>query len=247
PSNLSVATLTLGATLTAFNTDIGNLNSGGGKLIFDSIGSISSVGTIGSTNTISAPLQLNGNVTVATGSTVSLSLTGGLQMNGNSRTITNNLPTGSATLTLSGGNILLYDATTPLTSRNLTLDGGGNYEISSSFVVGDGTTTGNTGTVIFGTNSLATQTLIHISSNNSGLVRTNDLRRAALVLSNDFAVGSGSIQSNSSVGNFMAELQSDDDARALKARAVVLRPMLVGGTHSLTLDNGVQGAGSAAL
>jgi fibronectin-binding autotransporter adhesin len=240
PSNVSVTTLTLGATgVTPFNIDVGSVNSGGGRLIFDPASTIVSVGTSGAGNFITAPIQLNGNLGIATASSNSLAIGSGLQMNGGNRTITNNL-VGSTTLSI-GGDILLYDATAPLTSRVLTLDGLGKYSISCSFVVGDGTTTGNTGTIIFGGNTQATQGYIEINSNNSGLNRSYELRRTVLMFKDDFAVGTGLLFTNTSAGNFMAEIQSDSDSRAIKAQVGVSRPLLVGGSLSMTLDNGILG------
>src|SRR5439155_25741439 len=136
--------------------DIGNSNSGGGVLNFQvsaGNGTITSGGVAGATNTISAPLQLNGptaglTVTVPAASTNSLTLGGTIQVNGNNGTIQNSM-TAAGKQVVINGNMLLYDATTPLTARSLIVrsDNDTTTVINGTFVRGDGVTASNTGTV----------------------------------------------------------------------------------------------------
>src|SRR6185503_466524 len=128
-------------------------------------------------------IQMNGNLTVAAASTNSLALAGTIQMNGANRSIVNNLPS-SATLTI-GGNMLLFDATTPANARVLTFDGLGKTSITGNFIIGNGGSSSDQGTIVFGGNGSAQQGYIEISSGNGALFGTNDIRRTVLMLKND--------------------------------------------------------------
>lgn len=146
PSDISVATLTMGATGTAQTTQIG---SSGGTFIWDAGAGtflLNSVGVAGAVNQIAAPVQLGA------GTTALLQFRIG----------------GTNDIDLSGGLTAFMDNVgTALLTRQLTLANGA-YTLGSS-----GTLTNNLGTLMLGTTRIGAINLAQVGATQNGSLQIN--------------------------------------------------------------------------
>jgi fibronectin-binding autotransporter adhesin len=225
PTNASVTTLSLGDTAAVPTAT--TIGSTGGTLIFDPAALIISGGTAGASNIITAPIQLNNNLSIGTTSTNGLALGGFIQPSGAARTITNSIPTAAGQL-LNTGTTLLYDASAPLTSQNITFAGTGTTIHSGRFVNGDGTTTGATGRVTFNGG------VQRITAAQPNLTASAGIAGGTVIAENDLAFGTAFLAISG------GSLQSNSDTRTLANNVLYGGNWTLAGNNSLTITGWLQ-------
>jgi autotransporter-associated beta strand protein len=193
-------------------------------------------GVPGSTNIISAPIVLRTGLSVDATSTNNLAILGTIQASGQSNTLTYSVPAGELTLT---SNVLTWDAAVPLTARTVGISGAAGVSIihNEQILTGDGTSTGAGGGVNLGgasANSGALFTTHHMNvAQPNWTTGTSFFSNATLIVKNDLALGSSTIQTN---GGWQAHLQSDNPARTLPNNFTFSNGFVVDGANSLTLS-----------
>ncbi|HEY7091117.1 MAG TPA: autotransporter-associated beta strand repeat-containing protein [Tepidisphaeraceae bacterium] len=237
-SGITIGSLTLGGTAAAVTTNLAPAGAGA-KLIFQ-VGSgsatIFSTGVAGSNNIISTDVQLNKQVILDATSTRSLTLSGAILLNGGTGTITNNTTFSGAQLVISG-NMFLWDQTTPLTNQTLAINSNNNTTtvINGTFVRGDGTTTGATGSVALNIAGI-NQPFATFIVNSPQTIPAIELGKCTVVLGNNDAMGIGTINTRSNNNsNWGADLQSNDDSRKIQNNILAGNAFAFTGNNSLTV------------